>query len=106
MFISLFKKNLEVLPGQVFESKPVNVNGRNKMTFLAICDNAFNMTIQWSYDGATDWLNVENAVAIPGTANTLLRITLDDVFSYLRVTVQNNGAGPGNGTVSAWSLSL
>lgn len=96
-------KNLAVDPAKIFTSKPVNCEGRNKVTFLVVCDQQCDMTLEWSYNGKEDWYPLENAVGIVCNPDVLRRVTIDDALAYMRVKVD---AYAGAGTMSAWVTAI
>lgn len=105
----ILTKDTALTTAEKFTSTPINVQGRDRATFLvyyatgSVTDTC-RMTIEWSFDqGPTDWYPLPEATNIQVDEGKLKRITVSDAFTYLRLRVDQLFA---NGTISAWSISL
>ena len=86
-------------------SDSVDVMGRMKMTFLIFCSVNCAATIEWSFDGLSEdsWHPLYGLIAIPVVGGRLMRITVDDALTYLRIRI-NGSVAPGS--LSVWSVSI
>lgn len=105
----ILTKNTDTQIAGIYTSTPQNVQGRDKATFLVayVTGNPLDtarMTIEWSYNSdPNDWFPLPEAKNILVNENTLKRISVDDVSSYLRLRVDAFSAV---GKLSAWSIAL
>lgn len=118
-------RNLPIIAPQTWTSKTVNAEGRDKVTFLVYCETtpvpppgtpACEVTCEWSWTGQTrqdpaspgnpdfPWYPLQNTIALPVEHGQLLRFTLDDALTYLRIKV-SNFATP-SAVLSAWVIAI